>query len=266
MQTAARSYFTTQVTTTTQGDLLIMLFDAALKFLSQARVKILERDFAKKGILISKTLDILTELQSTLNPSKGGDMAARLHRLYLYCSTRLLRANRTMDVTLLDEVVRIMTGLRDAFAEANSRVETKPVAVTAGASNARIVPSGPATERRLTSGQAGAASYATIGAPYAGTTAQPVTAETAKPTAAAMPTLEALAGPVATMPASDGPSLETAFAADQIATAGLSVPLAPQAVGLDAVVQFQETETVAPRPITPVRRAMAAYSSRHDAG
>ena len=32
MQSAAKTYFTTQVTTTTQGDLLIMLFDAALKF------------------------------------------------------------------------------------------------------------------------------------------------------------------------------------------------------------------------------------------
>ena len=37
MQSAARSYFQTQVATTTQGDLLIMLFDAALKFLRQAK-------------------------------------------------------------------------------------------------------------------------------------------------------------------------------------------------------------------------------------
>ena len=83
-------------TPVTNWDELAMLFDAALKFLSQARGKILERDFAQKGILISKALDILAELQSTLNPHKGGEMAQKLKKLYLYCSSRLLRANRTM--------------------------------------------------------------------------------------------------------------------------------------------------------------------------
>jgi flagellar protein FliS len=130
MQSAARSYFQTQVSTTTQGDLLIMLFDAALKFLRQAKEKIAEKNYAQKGILISKALDILSELQGTLNAQKGGDLADRLQKLYFFCSTRLLAANLKMDATKIDEVMHILEGLRDAFHEANSQVPTKVVPTT----------------------------------------------------------------------------------------------------------------------------------------
>ena len=130
MQSAARSYFQTQVATTTQGDLLIMLFDAALKFLRQAKEKIAARDYAQKGILISKALDILSELQGTLNAQKGGELADRLQKLYFFCSTRLLAANLNLDVAKIDEVMHILTGLREAFNEANAKVATKVVPTT----------------------------------------------------------------------------------------------------------------------------------------
>lgn len=237
MQSAARTYFQTQVTTTTQGDLLIMLFDGALKFLTLAREKILERDYAQKGILISKTLDILAELQATLNPQKGGEMADRLKRLYLYCSTRLLMANRKLDTEPLDETVRILTGLREAFAEANSRVTSKPVAVST-TQNTRLVGSGTEASRGLSTAQSGAASYAMTGSALGET----------MPPGAANPTPK----PAVRQP-SDGPSLEEAF------DAGQDVPLAPQSVVLQtAAVRAGEQA----RPVTPVRRAMAAYSSR----
>jgi len=237
MQSAARTYFQTQVTTTTQGDLLIMLFDGALKFLALAREKILVRDYAQKGILLSKALDILAELQATLNPQKGGEMADRLKRLYLYCSTRLLMANRKLDTEPLDETVRILTGLREAFAEANSRVTSKPVAVSA-TQNTRLVGSGTDAPLSLSAVKAGAASYAMPGAPLGGT-----------PPVAAAPVAKAkLQQP------SDGASLEEAF------DAGQNVPLAPESVVLQTSSIQPEG---APRPAaTPVRRVMAAYSNR----
>ena len=119
MQKAAQAYFQTQVTTTTQGDLLIMLFDGALKFLNRAKERMAAKDYAEKGILISKALDILAELQSSLNPQKGGDLADNLSRIYLLCSSKLLTANMNMDQNLIDEVMRILTGIRDAFAQIN---------------------------------------------------------------------------------------------------------------------------------------------------
>lgn len=117
MQKAAKAYFQTQVATTSQGKLLLMLYDGCIKFLNQAKVKIEERDYAQKGILISKALDVINELDSSLNADKGGELAENLHKLYFYCSTRLLNANLKMDIGYIDEVIKILSGLRSAYAQ-----------------------------------------------------------------------------------------------------------------------------------------------------
>jgi flagellar protein FliS len=111
----AKAYFQTQVSTTTQGDLLIMLYDGAIKFLNQAKDKIEAKDYAQKGILISRAIDVIGELDGSLNGEKGGEVAKSLHQLYFYCNTRLLKANLEMDTSIVDEVIRILEGLRDAF-------------------------------------------------------------------------------------------------------------------------------------------------------
>lgn len=112
---AAQAYFATQVTTTSQSDLLLMLYEGAIKFLNQAKAKIDEKNYAQKGILISKAMDIIGELDSSLNSERGGEVAQNLHQLYFYCNARLLRANMDMNNTLVDEVIRILTSLREAF-------------------------------------------------------------------------------------------------------------------------------------------------------
>ncbi|UZP68923.1 flagellar export chaperone FliS [Desulfovibrio mangrovi] len=117
MQKAAKAYFQTQVATTSQGKLLLMLYDGCIKFLNQAKIKIEERDYAQKGILISKALDVINELDSSLNAEKGGELAENLHKLYFYCSTRLLNANLKMDIGYIDEVIKILSGLRSAYAQ-----------------------------------------------------------------------------------------------------------------------------------------------------
>ena len=71
MQKAAQAYFQTQVATTSQADLLLLLYEGAIKFLKMAKVKIDERDYAEKGILISKAMDVIAELDSSLNVQKG---------------------------------------------------------------------------------------------------------------------------------------------------------------------------------------------------
>ena len=125
MNKAAHAYFQTNISTADQGRLLIMLYDGALKFLQQAREKILARDFAAKGILISKVIDIINELAGSLNMEKGGSLATNLNNLYLLCTARLLQANLKLDVNALDSVVKILEGLRSAYAEILNKPEVK---------------------------------------------------------------------------------------------------------------------------------------------
>ena len=117
MHKAANAYMQTQVTTTTPGHLVVMLYDGAITFLEQAKEEIKARNFAKKGILISQALDILAELDGSLNNDKGGEIARNLHKLYMYCNTRLLQANLKMDIGMVDEVIGILSSFRSAFSE-----------------------------------------------------------------------------------------------------------------------------------------------------
>jgi len=247
MQSAVKNYLQTQVSTTTQGDLVIMLYDAALKFLHQARERIVEKNYAQKGILISKALDILSELQASLNVTKGGELAERLQKLYFFCSSRLLTANLKMDVTKIDEVVGILTGLRGAFVEANAMVTTKAVP-TETTQNTRIGVTAAPLGRNHLGAVLGGAPLPPPGAP----TRPTVQIRPAAGVAAAAASAAAMPPPQPEVPvasATPPPAATIESEADQAAPQGLQIDI----------------ET--PRPtISPVRRAMAAYSQGRATG
>lgn len=128
MNKAANAYFQTKVSTTDQGQLLLMLYDGALRYIAQARDKILAKDYAAKGVLISKVIDIINELSSSLNLEKGGSLATNLNNLYVLCTARLLQANLKMNLESLDSVAQILSGLRDAYAQIVETPEAKKAA------------------------------------------------------------------------------------------------------------------------------------------
>lgn len=146
MNKAAQAYFQTKVSTTDQGQLLLMLYDGALNFLQQARDKMIAKDYAAKGLLISRAIDIVNELSSTLNMEKGGTLAENLNNLYFLCTARLLQANLKMNLDQLDSVVGILSGLRSAYAQI---IET-PEAQQAGAEiAARMNPAASMAQRAM---------------------------------------------------------------------------------------------------------------------
>jgi flagellar secretion chaperone FliS len=117
MLKAAKAYLATQVSTSSQGDLLLMLYDTAVKHLHLAIEKMRAGDVAAKGILITKAINIISELQESLNKERGGDISKNLFNLYFFCNTRLLKANLQMNTEMVEEVITIISGLRQAFAQ-----------------------------------------------------------------------------------------------------------------------------------------------------
>jgi len=69
----------------------------------------------EKGPLISRALAIVDELRSSLDIERGGTIAANLDDLYDYMSRRLVEANATDRLELLDEVTTLLRELRDAW-------------------------------------------------------------------------------------------------------------------------------------------------------
>lgn len=133
MHKAAHAYLQTQVTTTGQGDVVVLLYDGAVKFLNQAKESLAANDMAKKGINISKALDVIAELDGSLNVEKGGDLARNLHGLYSFCQNHLVKANINKSAQMIDDVIKVLLGLRSAYAEILSMPEAQAAAREAAA-------------------------------------------------------------------------------------------------------------------------------------
>ncbi|MGD9842499.1 MAG: flagellar export chaperone FliS [Steroidobacteraceae bacterium] len=96
--------------------LVLMLMDGAMDRLVSAKGCIERGEIVKKATLLHRVGAILDELRCSLNHSVGGELSANLERLYDYMTRRILTANTNNDVTATDEVVRLLSDIRNAWA------------------------------------------------------------------------------------------------------------------------------------------------------
>ena len=101
--------------TASPGDLLLQLYRAAIRNVGQAGEAIDGKDSASAHRHIMRAVEILMELQRTLDHEKGGDIAAQLDRLYTYMRQRLLAANIGKSRVPLDEVAGLLRQLLSAW-------------------------------------------------------------------------------------------------------------------------------------------------------
>ncbi len=113
-------YRKTSVETLTPARLLLMLFEGALKNLSNAEKSLLERDNNNAHNYLIKTQDIITELMATLNMDY--DISQNLYALYEYLYHRLVEANTNKDLGAVREVYQFLDEIKDAFAQASSQL------------------------------------------------------------------------------------------------------------------------------------------------
>lgn len=114
-QVVHQQYLTTQVTTADRLQLVVMLYEGAINFLGQAKVCMAAKDAPGKGQYLGKALDILAELNASLNFQDGGELAANLSRLYHFMSQHLTRANLTWNDKAVDEVMAMLAELKQAW-------------------------------------------------------------------------------------------------------------------------------------------------------
>lgn len=96
--------------------LISMLFQGALLAIANAKREMLHKEIAAKGKSISKAIAIIGEgLNASLDRRVGGELAQNLSSLYDYMVRRLVDANLKNDVTILDEVERLLTELMEAW-------------------------------------------------------------------------------------------------------------------------------------------------------
>jgi len=114
---SALAYQRIEVESADPRRLVVMLFDAAVRFLHQAQEAMARRDYEKQCEAIVRVQNILSELTCALDPNAGA-IAGPLGALYSCMYSQLVEANVRDDLELLREITGQMEQMRDAWAEA----------------------------------------------------------------------------------------------------------------------------------------------------
>jgi flagellar protein FliS len=113
----ADAYRRTDVQASSPLELVVTLYDGAIKFVLEARDAIERNDVRARTGAVSRALAIIAELQNTLNLKQGGDIAAELDRLYSYMSARLFDVTAKADPAAVDEVLKLLRTLREGWSQ-----------------------------------------------------------------------------------------------------------------------------------------------------
>jgi flagellar protein FliS len=95
---------------------IVLLYDAAILRLTEARKAIAENRIEDRFRLVIKAFDIMGALRACLDFAQGGEMAPLLQRYYARAMNRMLEINRTNDPAICDEVVAYLRPMRDSWA------------------------------------------------------------------------------------------------------------------------------------------------------
>ena len=117
MMNGYQQYKQQSVDTMTSGEMLILLFDGAVKNITLAGLALQKQNYAEFNVAVTKTDRIIRYLRATLNMkypiSRDLD---RLYEYFLYLLTRL-RAGRKQEI--ITELKGYLVDLRDTFKEAD---------------------------------------------------------------------------------------------------------------------------------------------------
>jgi flagellar protein FliS len=112
------AYKKTQIETATPENLILMLYDGALRFIGQAEQAFEEKNLEKISNLLLRIQAIFNELLSSLDKDKGGDIAANLERLYLFFLKQLSEANIKKDPLPMQQIKPLVEELRNTWEQA----------------------------------------------------------------------------------------------------------------------------------------------------
>lgn len=130
---AYQTYRQTQTQTAGPGELVLMLYRGAVRFLAAGIDAIDTRDVAAAHTNLVKAQDIITELRSTLDAERGGDIARNLASIYEYMSRRLIEANIRKDAAPAREIHTLLRDLLSAWEVAVRETKTAQAATLVGA-------------------------------------------------------------------------------------------------------------------------------------
>lgn len=119
-QLVVNSYQQTQFFTTNPLKLVLMCYEGAIGSLKLARDSYLAGRFEAKAKALQRCMDIIHELNASLDIGKGGNCAANLRNLYAYMTQALTEADLKGDVERMNRVIMMLEELESAWKAAEA--------------------------------------------------------------------------------------------------------------------------------------------------
>ncbi len=96
-------------------ELIVALYDGAIRFLYRAIQCVEEDDVHGRRIAVKKVIDILMYLQARLRPEMGASVSASLADFYATMFTMTLEASHLESVEQFQEVIAFVCNVREAW-------------------------------------------------------------------------------------------------------------------------------------------------------
>ena len=114
----SNNYLENQIKSASPEQLLIMFYDGAIRFVSQAIQAMEENNIEKRNYSCNKACAIISELNATLDHNIGGKIAADLNLLYDYMIRELHTANSSSNAEKAKHIEKILFDLRETWKKA----------------------------------------------------------------------------------------------------------------------------------------------------
>jgi len=106
----------------TPGELVVMLYDGARRFLRQAATAMRAGEIERAHNTLRRAERIIGHLDATLD-FEHGDLPQRLHSIYLFSLRHLNEARLSQDAGKLEEVSALLGELQDAWRQVADEVD-----------------------------------------------------------------------------------------------------------------------------------------------
>ena len=117
MMVGAHAYATTQISTASSVQVVVLLYDGAISSMKLAQEGMVALNFHDKARFLDRALRVVGELSASLNMEEGGVVARDLRRLYEYIQYELTQANLKNEPSRLESPIRCMSEIRQAWQE-----------------------------------------------------------------------------------------------------------------------------------------------------
>ncbi|MEQ1722182.1 MAG: flagellar export chaperone FliS [Pseudobdellovibrio sp.] len=116
-------YKQTSVLSASREQILLMLYEGAIKFTKLAIQATEQKKIAERGHNIMRAYDIILELNATLDHKVGGELAMQLEQLYMFMMDQYTKANLKGDAEPLKANLKILENLYDGWKQAVDKIK-----------------------------------------------------------------------------------------------------------------------------------------------